>query len=1039
MNRIINAFLCSVLLLVMSVLGAVATAHAVGTNLIANPSAETSVSGKPTSWSSDTWGTNTTAFTYNSTGHTGTHSLTTSITKYTSGDSKWDFTPVVVTPNTSYTFSDWYQSNISTNVDLVVTNTTGKVSYIWLANPAASTAWKQNTYTFTTPANAAKVAVYNSISKVGKLTVDDYSLVNNSTTTPPTAPTVSVTAPVANASVTGTTTLTANASDAVAVSSVQFKVDGVNVGAADTTSPYSISWDSKTVANGTHTVTAVATNSSNLTTTSSPVTITVANPTAPTVSVTAPAASSTVTGATTLTANASDAVAVSSVQFKVDGVNVGAADTTSPYSVSWDSKTVTNGTHTVTAVATNSSNLTTTSSPVTITVANVTPPTAPTVSITSPTTSATVSNTITVAATASGTNAIAGVQFKLDGVNIGVEDTTSPYSVSLDTKTTTNGSHTLSAVARDTTNLTSTASVTVNVQNVIPPTAPTVSVTAPVANASVTGTTTLTANASDAVAVSSVQFKVDGVNVGAADTTSPYSISWDSKTVANGTHTVTAVATNSSNLTTTSSPVTITVANPTAPTVSVTAPAASSTVTGATTLTANASDAVAVSSVQFKVDGVNVGAADTTSPYSVSWDSKTVTNGTHTVTAVATNSSNLTTTSSPVTITVSNTVTPPAGANLIANPSFETAQDASTPANWIASSWGNNTSTFSYLSTGHTGSRSVKVQTTAYTDGAANWSYADVPVTVGKTYQYSNWYQSNVDTEVDAEVTLTNGTVQYFWLGTVFANTNWTQFKTTFTPPAGAKSVAIYQLLAKVGYITSDDYSLAEYTPVPYNRGIVSVNFDDGWTNQYLNANPVLKQLGIMATYFIISGELNDTPDYMTSTQVKDLYANGNEIGSHTVTHPDLTTLSASQMQSEMANSQTTLQNLIGAPVTDFAYPYGAYNANTISVGKQYYASQRSVNGGLNTKDSLDVTQLKIEEVDSDISQAQVQGWINAAVAQHAWLILVYHEVATTPSAADDALYTTQPSDFTAEMNYLKNSGVAVETTHQALAEVQAQ
>lgn len=96
--------------------------------------------------------------------------------------------------------------------------------------------------------------------------------------------------------------------------------------------------------------------------------------TSPSVSVTAPAAGSTISGTTTITATASDNVAVSSVQFKVDGTNVGTADTTSPYSASWDTIAVTNGSHILTAVATDSSGNTATSSNVTVTVDNQEPP-----------------------------------------------------------------------------------------------------------------------------------------------------------------------------------------------------------------------------------------------------------------------------------------------------------------------------------------------------------------------------------------------------------------------------------------------------------------------------------------------------------------------------------------------------------------------------------------------------------------------------------------------------------------------------------------
>jgi peptidoglycan/xylan/chitin deacetylase (PgdA/CDA1 family) len=399
-------------------------------------------------------------------------------------------------------------------------------------------------------------------------------------------------------------------------------------------------------------------------------------------------------------------------------------------------------------------------------------------------------------------------------------------------------------------------------------------------------------------------------------------------------------------------------------------------------------------------------------------------------------------------------VTPPVdAANLIPNASLETSATGTTPDSW--QNFGANPSTFTYLNTGHTGGKSVQVQITSLPNtpvaGGSDWYYADVPVTAGQSYKYSNWYMSDVATEVDAEV-IVNGVAQYFNLGSVAASSTWSQVSVTFTAPAGATSIAIYQTLASVGTLTTDDYSLTPYTPTPFTRGIVSVTFDDNWANQYANAYPYMKGLGLPATYYVISGSLG-TSDYMTSANVVDLFQNGNEIGSHTVHHCDLTgqqtddptncplTITTAQVQSELADSKTALEALLGGtPVTDFAYPYGAYNATTISMAQaDGYLSQRDVTAGLNTKDGLDVTKLKMFEVDSNITVAQVEAWIDQAAAEHAWLILTYHEVATTPSDPSDALYTTQPADFQAEMTYLKNSGIAVQTVKQALAEVQAQ
>ena len=94
----------------------------------------------------------------------------------------------------------------------------------------------------------------------------------------------------------------------------------------------------------------------------------------------------------------------------------------------------------------------------------------------------------------------------------------------------------------------------------------------------------------------------------------------------------------------------------TPPTVSITAPSAGATVSGTRTLTAVASDNVGVAGVQFKLDGVNLGSEIASSTASMQWNSTTATNGTHTLTAVARDAAGNTATSAAVSVTVANTV-----------------------------------------------------------------------------------------------------------------------------------------------------------------------------------------------------------------------------------------------------------------------------------------------------------------------------------------------------------------------------------------------
>jgi hypothetical protein len=383
-----------------------------------------------------------------------------------------------------------------------------------------------------------------------------------------------------------------------------------------------------------------------------------ADTTPPTISLTAPANGATVSGTVTLGANASDNVGVVGVQFKMDGVDVGTEDTTSPFSTSWNTTGVVAGTHQISAVARDAAGNTATSAVATVTVSNADTQ-APTVALTAPANGTTVSGNVTVSADATDNVAVTGVQFRLDGNNLGSEDVSAPYSIAWATTGASNGSHQLSAIARDAAgNVTTSAIRTVTVSNggSGDTQAPSVALTAPANGATVSGTVTLSANASDNVRVVGVQFKVDGVNAGTEDTSSPFSRSWNSALVGNGTHSVTAVARDAAGNITTSAARTIVVGNgdTQAPTVSLTAPSSGATVSGTVTLSANASDNDRVVGVQFKVDGVNAGTEDTSSPFSRSWDSLSVANGSHSVTAVARDAAGNTTTSAARSITVSN-------------------------------------------------------------------------------------------------------------------------------------------------------------------------------------------------------------------------------------------------------------------------------------------------------------------------------------------------------------------------------------------------
>jgi hypothetical protein len=175
----------------------------------------------------------------------------------------------------------------------------------------------------------------------------------------------------------------------------------------------------------------------------------------------------------------------------------------------------------------------------------------PTVSITAPANGATISGVQNVTANASDDNGVTQVEFFVDSVSIGV-DASAPYGVNWDTTTVSNGSHTISATAKDTANQTTSTSINVTVDNGTVDNPPSVSITAPANGATVSGAQNVTANASDDLGVTQVEFFVDSVSIG-VDLSAPYEMSWDTTTASDGAHTVSATATDTASQSTSTS------------------------------------------------------------------------------------------------------------------------------------------------------------------------------------------------------------------------------------------------------------------------------------------------------------------------------------------------------------------------------------------------------------------------------------------------------------------------------------------------------
>lgn len=476
-----------------------------------------------------------------------------------------------------------------------------------------------------------------------------------------------------------------------------------------------------------------------------------------------------------------------------------------------------------------------------------------------------------------------------------------------------------------------------------------------------------------------------------------------------------------------------------APVVSITSPSADATVSGSVQLAANATDNSGISNVQYYLDGQAIGGPVTSAPYNLSWNSTTVSNGSHELSAVATNVNDVSTTSAPVYIEVSNASA--TSGNLIPNPLLATPApgNPSLPEDWSTGTWGTNTTSFSYLKSGYNGSNSLEVNVSSYSSGDSKWYFNAVPATQDVQYKFSEYYQSNINTQIEAVFNMSDGSTIYQLIGQPQASSSWTNFTTEFSVPQGTQSMTIYHLVQSVGTLTISDFSLAPYTPTGFNRPIVSLTFDDGYSNMYTQVLPMLEQNGFDSTQFIITSEIGQR-GYLNNRQIQTLYKDGNEIASHTVTHDDLTQETASQVQTELQSSQKTLQSLTGTPITDFAYPYGLYNSSVVSAVEQYYGAARGIEDGLNSKDNFNPYDLKVQNVFDTTTTAQVADWVAQAKATNTWLILCYHSVdPNVNNPVDSGIYNITPTQLAPQLTAIKASGVVVETMSAALKEITPQ
>lgn len=153
------------------------------------------------------------------------------------------------------------------------------------------------------------------------------------------------------------------------------------------------------------------------------------------------------------------------------------------------------------------------------------------------------------------------------------------------------------------------------------------------------------------------------------------------------------------------------------------------------------------------------------------------------------------------------------------------------------------------------------------------------------------------------------------------------------------------QYLGTAGYHVVSFSALENYfrdnTPLPAHPIIIS--FDDGWSDQFIYAFPILEKYHYTATFFVFTNPIG-TKGFITWDELRIMQKAGMTIGSHSRSHPYLTkVIGSTALWNEISGSKQTLEQRLGIPIHEFAYPFGQYNPAILAAVEQ--AGYRSARG----------------------------------------------------------------------------------------------
>jgi peptidoglycan/xylan/chitin deacetylase (PgdA/CDA1 family) len=332
-----------------------------------------------------------------------------------------------------------------------------------------------------------------------------------------------------------------------------------------------------------------------------------------------------------------------------------------------------------------------------------------------------------------------------------------------------------------------------------------------------------------------------------------------------------------------------------------------------------------------------------------------------------------------------------------------------------------------------------------YQNGEAKWQYQPVPVTTDRYFEFAATYQAEREVDVVAEFELAAGGRAFRNLETVPPAGEWTTITEAFQVPEGAESVMVTLISHGDGTTGVRDYSLTEITkpgPLRWDKPMVSITFDDGWQSVYDRALPLLNEHGFRSTQYVNPGSI-ETPNFMTAAEVQQMHDAGHEFAAHSYEHIDLTSVGTDRLDDELRKSEEALA-AAGLSTDNLAPPYGRSDAQVDWYASKYFDIMRGTDDGINTRQNLNPHDLKVFYVTDETTPDKLAEALAETSRVNGWLILVYHQIATTEStgtqengtiAADRSTITSDV--LGAQLQLIDQSRIQVLPVEQAFKQLQ--